>query len=132
MQSHHVFEIWKLLFERPFPMSPVIVMQFRESFMDHMLTLLQTNFTLPVLEYLAFASQVDAECFVYFLQNLVPKIQMPCHRSVYRPLIEIVKKISPEIMKSMPSVSALLGAASLIEGLSVDEMDEILALETST
>ena len=107
LQRPYVFNVWKGLLERQFEMAPVLVMQFKQSFLDHMIILLKCNFVCPILEYLA-QENYDAALYVHFLQQVIPKIMMPCDVKHYRCLVKMVKKIPSASLKEHTVMQALL------------------------
>ncbi|KAI8910104.1 hypothetical protein EDD86DRAFT_190305 [Gorgonomyces haynaldii] len=109
LQRPVVFEIWKSLFEREFGVAPVLVIQFRDLFLNHFIVLLQTGYVMPVLDYLATHERVDVLLYVSFLQKLVPKIEMPCDLHVYRQLVTMISHIPQDVRRQNPSVMSLLG-----------------------
>ncbi|KAI8927889.1 TH1 protein-domain-containing protein [Entophlyctis helioformis] len=105
-QRNKVFSIWKTLFEGEYKVvTPIVVIQFKERFLDHFLLLVKTNYMIPVFQYLTSqVGKIDHSLIVYFLHMLLSQIELPSNRDLVMMIVGLVDRISPESLRGHSSI----------------------------
>ncbi|KAJ3274220.1 Negative elongation factor C/D [Terramyces sp. JEL0728] len=113
-----VFDIWLSLFERNFDMldakiATLVVIQFREKFLDHFVLLFHLNFGKQILSYLAQkAEAIDPSLIVYFLNKIIPDLEMPLPVKIYGIILRMLIPCPASTVKSSQAISRLLSTGN--------------------
>nr|KAJ3414735.1 Negative elongation factor C/D [Polyrhizophydium stewartii] len=109
-QRGHVFKIWCSLMERDFAkVTPLVVIQFRERFLDHFLMLLKVGFVVPVFQYLlSKADNIDDSLMLYFISKLLSQIEFPDNRELASLILSLINTVSPASLETQPAVMSFI------------------------
>ena len=110
-----VFDIWVSLFERDFSViftakqTTLVILKYKESFLNHFVLLFHLGMELVILRYFsAKADSIDSLLIIYFVDKVLPDIEMPIPVEIYGLMLKSLKFAPAESIASSSSLTRLL------------------------
>lgn len=105
-------------------------MQYREKFVDRFVLLFQNQHEKAVLQYLACKDQIDPSLIVYFLNKVIPDLDMRINTYLYTEMINALLLVPPVTLQSSSSVRRLVAAGHHLD-LDSGTLEKLAEIESN-